>query len=97
MPVDNQTVLGLARSFAAQVKREPIPNDDEARARWTQTKREQLQSVVRYHRVALTRTLRMTNAKGMDFESVSERFDFSNGLSATGIWFKQDASRRMNL
>jgi hypothetical protein len=92
VPSDNQTILGLARNFAGRIHREPIPADGPERTRWTQTKREQLQSVVRYHGVSVVRALRMANAKGMDFQSLSYRFDLSNGLSATGIWFKQDAS-----
>jgi dienelactone hydrolase len=92
VPADNQTILGLARNFARQIHHDPIPTDAAERAHWTQTKREQLQSVVRYHEVSVVRALRMANSKEMDFQSLSYRFDLSNGLSATGIWFRQDAS-----
>jgi dienelactone hydrolase len=92
VPADNQTVLGLAKSFAAQIHREPIPADGVQRAQWTQRKREQLRSVVRYHQVSVLRALRMANSEGMDFQSLSYRFDLSNGLSATGMWLKQDHS-----
>jgi hypothetical protein len=34
----------------------------------------------------------MANSRGMGFRSLSYRFDLSNALSATGIWFKQEAS-----
>jgi hypothetical protein len=57
-----------------------------------QTKRDQLTSVVRYHQVSVERAFRTANSKGMDFQSLSYRFDLSNGLSATGIWFKEDNS-----
>lgn len=50
-----------------------------------------LQSVVRYAPVSTLRALRMDNSSGYNFESLSYRFDFSNGLSATGIWFKENA------
>lgn len=92
VPPNNQTILGLARSFARQIHREPIPADAAARTNWIQKQREQLQSVVRYRPVSVLRAMRMANSKGMDFQSLSYRFDLSNGLSATGIWFKQDAS-----
>jgi dienelactone hydrolase len=92
VPAGNQTVLGLAKSFAAQIHREPIPDDGAQRAKWAQRQREQLQSVVRYHEVSVLRALRMANTKGMDFQTLSYRFDMSNGLSATGIWFNQDHS-----
>jgi dienelactone hydrolase len=92
LPANNQTILGLARSFANQIHRDLIPAGDAERAQWDQAKREQLHSVVRYHGVSVVRALRMENSKGMDFESLSYRFDLSNGLTATGIGFKQDNS-----
>jgi len=92
IPADNETVLGLARSLATKIVREPIPESDGGRTEWVQTKRAKLKSVVRYQPVTVDRALRMANSKGMDFRSLSYRFDLSNGLSATGIWFKQDSS-----
>lgn len=92
VPPDNQTILGLARSFARQIHREPTPAGAAAGTDWTQKQREQLQSVVRYHPVSVLRAMRMANSKGMNFQSLSYRFDLSNGLSATGISFKQDDS-----
>jgi dienelactone hydrolase len=92
VPADNLTILGLARKLAANITRPPIPvggTDSMARLR---AGREKLKSVIRYAPVSVSRALRMTNAKGMTFKSLSYRFDFSNGLCATGIWFKQDAS-----
>lgn len=92
VPADNLTVLGLARKLAAKIGPEPIPSAGPGRDAWTQSKRAQLKSVVRYKAVSVARALRMANSKGMNFQSLSYRFDLSNGLSATGIWFKQDAS-----
>jgi hypothetical protein len=92
IPTGNQTVLGLARSMAAKIRREPTPGSGEARALWMQTKRAELKSVVRYQPVKVDRALRMANSRGMGFRSLSYRFDLSNALSATGIWFKQEAS-----
>jgi len=92
VPADNLTILGLARKLAANITRQPIPAAGAERTAWIRSEREKLKSVVRYKPVSMSRALRMTNSKGMTFESLSYRFDFSNELRATGIWFKQDAS-----
>ena len=92
VPANNLTVLELTRELAAKITRAPIPASGTGRDAWTQSNRAQLKSVVRYNAVSVTRALRMANSKGMGFQSLSYRFDLSNALSATGIWFKQDAS-----
>ena len=92
VPADNLTILGLARKLVANITRPPIPVGGTDSTAWLLAGREKLKSVIRYAPVSMSRALRMTNAKGMAFKSLSYRFDFSNGLSATGIWFKQDAS-----
>ncbi len=92
VPANNQTILGLARSFAEQIHHRSIPAESAGREHWMHDKRAQLQGVVRFHSVRVVRALRMANSKGMDFQSLSYRFDLSNGLSATGIWLKQDHS-----
>jgi dienelactone hydrolase len=92
VPADNLTILALAKKLAAKITREPIPVAGIERTTWDRSNRENLKSVVRYKAVSMTRALRMTNSKGMGFESLSYRFDLSNGLRATGIWFKQDGS-----
>ena len=79
VPADNLTVLGLARKLAAKIGPEPIPSAGTGRDAWTQSKRVQLKSVVRYKAVSVTRALRMANSKGMGFQSLSYRFDLSNG------------------
>lgn len=89
---NNQTILGLARSFAEQIHHGSIPDESAGRERWVHSKRTQLEDVVRFHPVRVVRAFRMANSKGMDFQSLSYRFDLSNGLSATGIWLKQDRS-----
>jgi hypothetical protein len=89
VPADNLTILGLAKKLAAKITREPIPAASAERNAWIRSEREKLKSVVRYKPVSMSRASRMTNSKGMGFQTLSYRFDFSNGLSATGIWFKQ--------
>jgi dienelactone hydrolase len=92
VPAGNLTILGLARKLAGNITRQPMPASGPERTTWIQSERDKLKSVVRYQPVSLSRALKMTNSRGMMFESLSYRFDFSNGLSATGIHFKQDAS-----
>lgn len=89
VPVDNLTILGLAKKLAAKITREPIPAPGAQRNAWIRSEREKLKSVVRYQPVSMSRASRMANSKGVGFQTLSYRFDFSNGLSATGIWFKQ--------
>lgn len=92
IPADNQTVLGLAKKLAQQNQRQPVPSNQGEFQKWAQAKRDQLKSVVRFQKVNVLRALRMANSRGMDFQSLSYRFDLSNGLSATGIWFRPEHS-----
>ncbi len=92
VPADNMTILGLARRLASGITRQPIPADGAERAAWARSEREKLQSVVRYKPVVMSRAFRMANSKAQGFHTLSYRFDLSNGLSTTGMWFKQDES-----
>ena len=99
VPADNLTILGLARKLVRQIKREPIPADGAQRSSWIASERGKLKSVIRYTPVSALRVLRMNNGRGTDldgrgvsFQFLSYRFDLSNGLSATGIWFKENAA-----
>jgi len=92
VPADNMTILGVARKLSARISRQPIPTAGPERTARTQHEREKLKSVIRYKPVSMSRALRMTNSRGMMFQSLSYRFDFSNGLAATGVWFRQDSS-----
>ncbi len=92
VPADNLTILSLAKKLAGKIDREPMPAPGTGRDVWTQSKRKKLQSVVRYKPASISQAFRMTNSKGQDFETLSYRFDLSNGLSTTGMWFKQDNS-----
>lgn len=92
IPANNQTILGLARSLAEAIHHESAPTEGAEREQWIRNKRTQLRKTVRFTQVTALRALSTANSKGMDFESVSYRFDLSNGLSATGVWFKQDHS-----
>jgi dienelactone hydrolase len=85
VPENNLTIVGVARKLAAAIKRTPIPNGD-GRASWAKEQREQLRSVVRYHPVTVEGAWRLWNTKNVGVQTISYRFDFSNGLSATGLW-----------
>jgi hypothetical protein len=87
LPPDNLTIAGLARKLAGQIARPPIPTGDE-RSSWVMSRREKLKSVIRYTPVSVEHAWRVANTKGLAFESLAYRFDFSNGLSATGVWLK---------
>lgn len=93
IPRNNLTILGLARQFASAIHQQPIPAASSADfVAWARSMRDQLKSVVRYKPVSVSEALRMDNSKGMDFQGLSYRFGISNGLSATGVWLKQDHS-----
>lgn len=92
VPADNLTILSLAKQLASAIHREPIPTGEPQRGVWAASQRKVLKSVVRYTPVSMVRALRMSNSVGYNFHSLSYRFDYSNGLSATGIWFKEDTA-----
>lgn len=75
LPKDNLTILGLARKLAAAIHRSP-------------GSRERLQQIVRYRPVSADRSWPVHNTKNKGLESVSWRFDFSDGLSATAVMLK---------
>jgi len=87
LPQQNLTIAGLARKLGSQIARPPIPEGSE-RASWIPAQRERLKSVVRYSPVSVETAWRTDNSKHLGLETLSYRFDFSNGLSATGIWMK---------
>jgi dienelactone hydrolase len=86
LPKDNLTILGLARTLA----RSTHNTADSANA--GVTKRELLRSVVRYQPVKVERTWVINSLDKKEVESYAYRFDFSNGLSATGVLFRSTAT-----
>jgi hypothetical protein len=85
LPKDNLTTAGLARKLASQIQRTPIHAIEE-RARWAISQREQLKSVIRYSPVSVDGAWKLSSMRPPGLQSFSYRFDFSNSLSATGIW-----------
>lgn len=88
LPTDNQTILGLARELAGRIKRDPIPPAG-SRTEWAAAERAKLKKVVRYKPVTMKHVWAVANTYDKGLASISYRFELSNGLSATGVWFKE--------
>ncbi|MGP8268577.1 MAG: alpha/beta hydrolase family protein [Terracidiphilus sp.] len=86
IPEDNLTIIGLAKKLAGAVARPAIPTEDKARSFWIAAQREKLKEVTRYKPVSVESAWRMRNTRRMAIQTLSYRFDLTNGLSATGIW-----------
>ncbi len=93
LPPNNLTVVALAKSIAGEIKRSEIPVDSAARISWAMDERERLKSVIRYAPVSLDHAWKMAGNKHMDLATVSYRFDFTNELSATGVWLTSVSSQ----
>lgn len=86
LPENNLTILGLARNLATSIRRKPLPSDPGSRAMWVASARAKLKEIVRYDPVTVKRAWPMTCTEDESLETESYRFEFSNELSATGIW-----------
>ncbi|MFI5073094.1 MAG: hypothetical protein ACHP8A_19650, partial [Terriglobales bacterium] len=71
-----------------KIQRSPIPTDVAGMKLWDKSQRSRLESVVRYKPVQVEHPWLVDNTHSNEVESVSYRFQFSNGLSATGVWIK---------
>jgi len=90
LPADNLTITGLARKLAASITRPSIPGDSAARASWSNAQRATLGDTVRFTPVSVTHAWRMSSTRQLAMLTLAYRFDFSNGLSANGVWLKAD-------
>lgn len=86
LPADNLTIAGLARKLASQIHRDAIPASASEREAWSKSQREQLKRVLRYTPVSVNGAWKLISSKRPGLQSFNYRFDFSNALSATGIW-----------
>ena len=68
--------------------RSPIPPAG-SRAQWAAAERAKLKQVIRFKPVTMKHVWAVANTFGSGLASISYRFELSNGLSATGIWFKE--------
>jgi hypothetical protein len=86
LPKDNLTTAALARKLASEIHRDAVPQGGSVRESWAKSQREQLKSVIRYAPVSVTGAWKLISTKRPGLQALSYRFDFSNSLSATGIW-----------
>lgn len=89
IPKDNLTILAMAQKMARQLKRPPVPSEASARAAWAVSQRAKLRRVMRYHPVSVSNAWDEFDTYHNQVESVSYRFEMSNGLGATGVWLKE--------
>jgi len=79
LPKDNLTILALARKLAAGLERRLAG-------------RTELAATLRYQPARVAHAWALANTKRKELETRSYRFEFSNGLSATGVWLKAIAA-----
>jgi dienelactone hydrolase len=75
LPKENLTILGLAKKLAGQIQRQ---RGDRAK----------LAQIVRYQDVNIEHAWALANSKSKGLETRCYRFDFHNGLGATGVWLR---------
>jgi dienelactone hydrolase len=85
LPADNLTILALAQSFAKSIHHE-IPA--QPAVEWMKSQRDRLREVTRYSPVTVSHAWLVNATHQSKVESHSYRFEFSNGLSATGVLFQ---------
>jgi len=85
VPKDNLTIAALAQKLATHFQRAAIPPVSERDA-WRTNQRKQLKSTIRYSPVSVEGAWKLVSSRRPGLQALSYRFDFSNGLSGTGIW-----------
>ena len=85
LPQDNLTILSLAQSFAKSIHHEAPAHPDKA---WIGQQRDRLREVARYTPVTVAHAWLVNASHEAKVESHGYRFEFSNGLSATGVLFR---------
>jgi dienelactone hydrolase len=89
LPVDNLTILALARKFADQITRPKSTADFSTRSVWAESERTRLKDVIRYQPVSVVRDWRMLNTYPYhDVETLSYRLQMSDGLEVPVVWLK---------
>lgn len=88
LPENNLTILGLARRFTNGTNRQPLPEAASAKAEWISSARARLKKLVAYKPVTVEHAWSVSSSRNKGLETQSYRFQFSNDLSATGIWLK---------
>ncbi len=87
LPEDNLTILGVARELAARNRnrRSQVPADLPDRGSWARGRRGDLRETLRFQAARVERAWFLRGARLSGIDSRSYRFDFGNGLSATGV------------
>ena len=85
LPDDNLTILGVAQRLAGRIERDPLPSDPVERKAWAASRREALRETLRFRPVSVERAWFLSGTRMNGLDSRSYRFDFDNGLSATGV------------
>ena len=88
---NNQTIEGLAREMAKAIHHELPARTDAA---WVDAERKKLREVVRYSAVTLTHAWPVSATHENNLESRGYRFEFSDGLSATGVLLQSSVRPR---
>jgi hypothetical protein len=88
LPENNLTIVSLAKKLAADTRRPPLPHDASSRAKWAHAARGRLKSVVRYNPVTVEHAWPVSSTRNKGLETLSYCLEFSNKLSATGVWLK---------
>jgi len=86
LPKDNLTVAGLARRLGEKIQHPAAPPPGKTFDAWAQAQREQLKSTIRLSKSPVEGSWRLVSTEKAGLHSYAYRFDFSNGLSASGIW-----------
>jgi dienelactone hydrolase len=89
LPADSLTILSLAKKLSARITRQAAPADPAQKDKWMTAERAKLSHVLRYSPVAVTKVWPEFDTYHNQVESLSYRFELSNGLSATGAWMKE--------
>ncbi len=84
LPKDNLTILALARRFADDLKRAPVPSNASALA----TERSNLKEVVRYRPVKVDRLWTIGITKHHGVETRAHLFAMTDGLITDAVWLK---------
>jgi dienelactone hydrolase len=82
LPKENLTILGLARTLAESSHKAAASESGAA------AKRDLLRGIVRYQPIKVEHAWVVNSLDKEGVESHAYRFDFSNGLSATGVLFR---------
>jgi dienelactone hydrolase len=78
LPKDNLTTIGLARKLGKEITHAALSSSKEAEVT-------RLKSILRYEPVVLNQPWLEDDSHHSGLESLSYRFEFNNGLSATGV------------